>query len=309
MKDIRYLLTLTLLIGVACDKVEIPIEKPAVVNPIDTTEIFPEIDTAEINDATRKVLVEEFTGHKCPNCPLNTSKLLKLQERNDPEVVVISYHHGIFSKTDDEAFEADYTTEYGGELHDLFGINAYPTAIVNRATFEGFDPYSNTFPTHTFWKDPIDLMLVENEPILAIGIANEFQADSNQYKIRVSLKALEDLNQEYRLTLLYIEDSVISPQIDNRIDKAVDPDQTDMEYAHKHLFRAPVNANAGISGEVIVTNDGLSAEDWVDWRYVFPVPEYIEDPLNCTFIALVVESATSEVIQVEEVHAHAAEEE
>lgn len=309
MKRIQYFLFFSLFLGVSCDKVDIPIDKPEVVNPIDTSELFPEIDTAEINDVTRKVLVEEFTGHKCPNCPLNTAKLLRLQERNDPEVIAIAYHHGIFAKTDDEVFEADYTTEYGGELHDLFGINAYPTAIVNRATYEGLDPYSNTFPTHTFWKDPIDLMLADNEPIIAIGIASEYLPDSNYYKIRVSTQALEDLDQEYRLTLLFIEDSVISPQIDNRIDKAVDPDQTDLEYAHKHLFRAEVNAGAGINGEVLISDDGLAADEWVDWKFVYPVPEYIQDPLNCTFVALLVESASSEVIQVEEAHAHAAKEE
>ncbi len=58
MKKIFYIISIIILyIFVSCDKVEPPyIENPVI------------IDTNN-NEGTKRVLIEEFTGHLCPNCP------------------------------------------------------------------------------------------------------------------------------------------------------------------------------------------------------------------------------------------------
>ena len=86
MKNFSFLFIIALLIG-SCDIVDLPLEKP-IVEPVDTTSNNQlVVDTAAINIATRKVFVEEFTGHKCNGCPAQTEKLVKLQADNFPEIV------------------------------------------------------------------------------------------------------------------------------------------------------------------------------------------------------------------------------
>jgi len=56
----KYLAILSsILIITSCDIVEGPYLTDETINPIDTT----------TNTYVKKVLVEDFTGHKCPNCP------------------------------------------------------------------------------------------------------------------------------------------------------------------------------------------------------------------------------------------------
>lgn len=318
MKNKIFILAFTFLAAItACDIVELPLEKPEP-EVIDTTEVdtnhvdtlkgvdangYPLIDTTAMNRTTQKVLVEEFTGHSCTGCPFQTEKLLQLQEDNYPEVVVISYHEGIFAKVEEPDYPTDFTTEYGGEVHDnvYSDIQAYPAAMVNRKTFADFGN-KYIFQAHNEWQGPIVASINTPDPLVSMAVGAVLNSDSTAAKIRVSMEVLQPITNEQRLVVLCIEDSVIAEQKDGRLDDSEYPKKINPNYAHRHVLRDQVNASAGAIGEAVITSSGADAGTWIDWTQEYYFSANVVNASKCYIMAFLIDSETTEVIQVEEVH-------
>lgn len=286
----------TILSLASCDKVETPVPPPTDLGPCPKC---PEVDSSALNEETAKVLVEEFTGHTCAFCPRNTRKLLAMQEVNDDQIVVTSIHAGETFAATEPHYPEDFTTPYGDALHEDYQVVnfGYPSALVMRATYPGLNN-TTVFVGHTGgWEDAINERL--NKPAtVALGIAATYQGDIRKFYIRVSARALSDLNGNHKLVLLCLEDSVIAPQKDQ--DSSF-PDKRVADYAHRHVVRAQVNSGAGAYGETVVS-DLLVAGEWIDRTYEFEVPENVVKPENCSFVAFITNGDTREVIQAEESH-------
>ncbi len=92
----------------ACDKVEAP---------------YKEEKEIKVN---RKVLLEDFTGHKCVNCPNAHDIAHDLQELyGEDNLIVIATHAGFFSTPSSGDFAYDFRTEAGPEWADYYGIQNY----------------------------------------------------------------------------------------------------------------------------------------------------------------------------------------
>lgn len=83
----------------------------------------------------KKVLIEEFTGIKCGNCPDGHAIAKKLQLAKDGEVFVIALHAGHYSEP--SADQVDFRTEDGNTIHDFYGASGYPSGMVNRREYNG----------------------------------------------------------------------------------------------------------------------------------------------------------------------------
>lgn len=96
-------------------------------NSIDDDERFWNYELPELK---RNVLLEEFTGQDCPNCPEGSAEAKRLQEIFDHKVIVIGIHAGGLAK-------AKYITEAGKTYWTKFyqdgDTRGYPAAMVNRA--------------------------------------------------------------------------------------------------------------------------------------------------------------------------------
>lgn len=302
MKRLFFLAFITIT-AASCDIVELPIEEPEAVTGCVKC---PEIDTAELNVATRKVMVEEFTGHSCTGCPAQTDQLLNLQTAEAPEVIVVSYHAGGFAEVDLPDYPTDFRTEYGDAVHENIqnDILAYPSAMVNRETFADF---GNTyiFLAHNEWKDPILNSVGDATSNIALGVAADYSTKDNKFYVRVSTKTLADITEEYRLVVLCIEDEVIAEQKDGRLSEDDYPHKINKEYSHRHVLRDQLRSSTGVSGEIIISaTDGLEAEQWIDWSHEYTPADNIVNPENCLFVAYVLNAATGTVMQVEEAHVH-----
>lgn len=292
----------TLLFASACDIVTDPLPNPLADVPCPEC---PQIDSAAIHTATRKVFVEEFTGHSCTGCPAQTDQLLALQEDLDPEMIVVSYHAGDFAEVDED-YPTEFRTGPGNELHQKVqgDILAYPSAMVNRETFEDFgDKY--TFLAHNEWKDPINASAGATDPDIALGVAAIHDTKDNAFLVRVSAQALKDLTEEYRLVVLCLEDHVIAPQKDGRLKESEYPKKINKEYDHRHVMRDQVKSDVGINGDIIIPAAGAMTGEWIDWNHRYEIPSNVVNPDNCHIVAFVIRTSTSTIIQVEEAHVEA----
>ena len=81
----------------------------------------------------RKVVLEEFTGVNCGNCPDGHRRANALRDAHPGEVFLINIHQGSYAYP----AEIDLRTNYGDALASQAGINSYPNATINRHSFNG----------------------------------------------------------------------------------------------------------------------------------------------------------------------------
>ena len=93
-------------------------------------------DPSPVEDQPRQVLIEEFTGVRCVNCPDGSEAIETLLNIHGEQLVAVSIHSsGSFSVPNDENAYDFRTTEGDNILSFLGEPIGYPTAVVNRKKF------------------------------------------------------------------------------------------------------------------------------------------------------------------------------
>ena len=81
----------------------------------------------------KNVIIEEFTGRSCPNCPDGHRIANAIMEAYPGRVWAINLHSGGNSPYS----YPNLNTSYGDAISYGFGIDSWPQAVVNRSTEEG----------------------------------------------------------------------------------------------------------------------------------------------------------------------------
>jgi len=85
----------------------------------------------------RVILLEEFTGHTCVNCPEATHLAHDLKETYGEQLLLLSIHAGELAEPSDSPFEADFRTAPGTAIYNEFAPIGVPTGMVNRTESSG----------------------------------------------------------------------------------------------------------------------------------------------------------------------------
>ena len=233
----------------------------------------------EVTTVTKCVLLEDFTGVKCPNCPEAGKIALQLQEQYEHKVVVLAVHAGGFMFSNPSGGFLDFQTTEGDIWRDELGVQTFPAGTVNRRQNSG---------TYVFnkdqWANEVASILQE-EAEIAMSSNIEYDAATRNLKVDITSKALVELPNTYRLTVCIMEDSIVGKQ---RF-----PTGDEDNFVHRHIFRKTMN---GEWGEDINTT-ALAPEDEIKKSYSIKLDEaYNAD--QCYIVAYVHNDATREVLQV-----------
>ncbi len=228
------------------------------------------------------VLLEEFTGHYCGNCPLAHGEADKLSEYFDSNLAIISIHSGYFAEpVHGPQFGTDYRTPAGNEL-DLFfdpSTPGYPTGMINRRNF-GSGILQDFIEWGAFVQQAVD-----ETPEMRIDIVNAYDTITRNLVITVDLEYFASASANDRLIVCFTEDSIVSPQKTN---DSVIPD-----YVHRHVLRSTITN--GTWGEVIDGMEISAGEQYV-FHFNCPIrPEWNDK--HCAIVAYVADDATKEIRQ------------
>ncbi|MBL7884047.1 MAG: Omp28-related outer membrane protein [Bacteroidia bacterium] len=299
MKKIVLLLFLINFIT-ACDKVNNPYPPTnsnlGDANSCDTA-VFPAV-TAPL----RKVLVEDYTGHKCGNCPKAAEELKYADSVYAGQVIPLAIHVGYFADPCPPPPSTlpcrDYTTTAGDEYNTTFYPSAggLPQGVINRKVFDasnGTFQYLVNYQSHG-WTNFISTF-INTPPIAYIQIINDF--DNSTKKLCTSVKSnfLSNLNGNYRLVVLLTQDSIVDWQVDYRYNPNMIP-----SYKHQHMLRDAIN---GAWGEEIASgtvNNGTS----IITKYAYNIPNSYKgiaaNPQKMHVVAFIYDATTYEVLQAED---------
>jgi hypothetical protein len=225
----------------------------------------------------KKVLIEDFTGHTCQNCPEASEEIHTLQQISayQGNVIAIAIHSGFFSDVN-PTFTTDFTTDEGTVIHDFFGAASYPTGMVNRRGFNSTAHLLN-YPE---WGSVV-ADLISQEPEIGIKMSVE------NGTINIDAKLLEGLNDELKLVVVLTENEIIDKQL-------VEGQGVVEDYEHNHVLRKSLN---GTWGQTVQLN--TSTFETYSFDYTLD-PSW--DETNTNAVAYIYSEASKEVLQVEELH-------
>lgn len=279
LKIITGVIAVALTLG--CDKVEGPFsEGTSSNNNPDTTQTF-----------YRKVLIDEFTGHKCGECPYAARTLKQIQELYGEKVVAIAVHAGNFATPNANGpMVYDFRSQEGNQLDQFFGNSAagLPNGLVNRVNTGG-----TSIVAPADWSTRVSNLL--NQPADAwLTINLDFISDTRVLNASVETKFLQNVEDSLNIALYVLEDSIQRPQVIYN-----DPNYPNSfieNYYHRHVLRGSMNGAWGTalssgqsftSGSVINTTGNLTLPS--NWNAE-----------KVSVVAVVYRALTKEVVQVEE---------
>lgn len=191
--------------------------------------------------AERNVLLEDFTGQNCINCPAAHRIIEALEEQYGSHLIAVSIHAGHFGISATNTRYTGLMQEEGNIYNDRYGIESYPQGVVN-----GKKPPLNADQWATAVYDEISVATP-----LSIDIDATYDAESKQIKTQCTLSSGSAI--EGALVVWVVESAIVARQEDineGRINN----------YIHNNVFRACVN---GIDGESVeVSANGVVNKDY-----------------------------------------------
>jgi hypothetical protein len=281
---------LVMIVGImflsACDIIEPPYVEKEDGEIIDTTE-FPVPSFTSYASPVKKIMIDEFTGHKCVKCPEAHEIASDIKDIYGEQVEILAIHAGFFAKTDNDKYTYDFNTETGTEINEYFETgDVYPIGMINRIESNG-----SYLISKDNWATVIDT-LVNKSPVAYLQIVNDYHETDHRLGTHINTEFLYSLSGEYLLAVYVIEDSIISTQKSEDING----DAIEIEdYVHLHVLRDDMN---GTWGDPII-NGNISANFDTTMSYAYTLNEAWEAK-NCSVIAFVYDNVTKEILQVEQ---------
>ena len=239
MKKLYYIFLMWAALGlmVACDEVSVN-DRLIYVEP-------PQV--------SRAVLIEDYTGQYCVNCPRATEEIERLIEQyGDSIVIAVAIHSGPFGKSKGEP--SPLYTEVGDMYFNTWGMSAQPIGLIDRL-------FSSTPFSYTDWAGGVNYEVAIDPPVSFLTDI-DYDAETRDAAIEVQTIGLDSALVSGKLQVWLVEDSIDSFQLM--------PDGSREEhYNHMHVFRASVNDPWGDAlsvshGQVAVKNYELKLDPaWV----------------------------------------------
>lgn len=243
-------------------------------------------NTGNDSAVMRKVLLEDYTGHKCQGCPNAHIEANNLKNFFGDSVVLITIHAGYFATYNSAPFTYNFTTNEGDAIYNelIPSTQPFPTGTVNRK-FYG----SQRIVDYPKWGGKIDTLL-NKPPDAQIKISPSWDPATRMISGNFKSTFLKNISGDIALSVLYTEDSIVNWQAFPL------PTGNVSNYIHRHVLRGSLNGAWGsvisvnpVQGNVVykdVTSSPIAAD-------IIPQQVYI--------VAFLFDNATKEVIQAEEV--------
>lgn len=203
-----------------------------------TCDIEPADRFVELPDveASRTVLLLDFTGQQCVNCPEAHEVMEELvKQYGDTALVTVSVHGGAMAtsvkRTNFGTNNIGLMIEEGNQINDAFGITSWPMGVVDRYNAPGAAINSGEWAAavRSAFETPTDVRL-------------RCSATVNDSIIHIDTDIIADEDLEAAMQVWVVEDSIVTRQqtMQGRVN----------DYVHNNVLRAvlyPVKEGKKIS--------------------------------------------------------------
>jgi hypothetical protein len=238
----------------------------------------------------RNVLIEDFTGHRCKNCPKASKEIEALVDAFGADRIIglaIHANPGNFTNTNAD-YPTDFTTQEGKDIQNFFGTLNLPSGMVNR---ENWTPTGNSHWLGSPYNWPT-LSAEAMDSTLRVELQVEAAMSSGTLNVDVSALPQVGILHDLDVVVMVKESGIVSPQ-------KMPDDTRDAEYVHNNVLRDFVTPTWGeeIGTSPMVQGDELTSSHSIAWNtdwvqansavvvYVFNPENYrilqvVEAPIN-----------------------------
>ena len=261
-------------------------------------------DSESYINPDKKILIEDFTGHKCANCPGAARELENINNIYGDQIIGLAIHTSGFAKPNhhsEPGYQYDFRTEWGDNWDDIYDIssNGLPQGMVNRIDYP-----DNHVLTVSEWA-----ALVANELKKEIDFKISINADTNTVSVSVTLQ--NTVPNNFNLVVCLTESNIINWQADKEY-----PGGERSDYEHNHVLRTVIydnqlsNQEVFQIGEIIEKPFDIDISDLQDHNIDYSNNNAGNGEAggwnteNMSVIAYIYNNTTKEIVQVEETHLH-----
>jgi len=181
--------------------------------------------------AERIVLLEDFTGQRCVNCPKGTEVIEQLQQTYGDDVIAVGIHGGPLGFAGNARYEG-LATDAGNGYYNHWGFDYQPVGLVNRRGAVNY----------TDWATAVREELAKPAPLRLAVVS---RLDDGEISIVVNAFGTDGV-VEGKLQVWLLEDGITALQL-------MPDGSSNISYLHNHVLRAPVN---GLWGEDFTIAEG-----------------------------------------------------
>lgn len=206
-----------------------------------TVKVF--VEGGEVVPTGKTVLIKDFTGVRCNNCPAAADYAHNLQHQLDPEhVFILSVHAGYLAQPAGQF--PDFLTDEGTEWYNNNESNPL-FSVDHVALTDG----------NTFYVEQIDAPVanaLDEEQSFEIVVTSQYNEATRRLEMEARAIALGDRDGRFSLTVCLVEDHIIGWQML--------PGGIEREYDFRNVFRGTLNGTYGAVFEDahVATNDDFS---------------------------------------------------
>lgn len=238
MKIVSTALAAVLIAGFAsCDLVENPIVEV----PDFMDDLYDVPEFGENTNENKNVMIEDFTGHVCGNCPGASVIMENLIESFPGRVFGIAVHAGSLAEPEHngEKYTTDWRAPEGDVYWNQLDEQAYPLGRVNRIFGNG-----GILPP-SLWQQFTEQEL-DVDPNVQMQLIAQYHTGPNHLNAHVETKFLNNLNGSYNIVICLHESHMFDWQLN--YEGTGDPSYPigDVEdYEFNHVLRGTVNGALG----------------------------------------------------------------
>lgn len=218
---------------------------------IDEGDRFIDVNPVNPEEVGRAILIEDFTGQRCINCPTGTDIINGIVEAyGEDNVIAVGIHSGPLGFKGN-AKVMGLMTDTGNEYYtrwDKENKMGQPWVVFNRKTSPDSHYYN--------WAALVSTIISEKAN-LSVKIANAYDAATRTLTTTVGADGVKG-TVNGKLQVWIVEDGIKALQM-------MPDGKSNKEYIHNHVFRAAVN---GTWGEDVTVKEGETTTK--QYQYVLP---------------------------------------
>ena len=211
-------------------------------NDIDQADRFQPVDVT----AQKNVLIEDFTGQHCVNCPKAADEVQTMQRTFGERIVAVSIHGGSLSMHDSESSGLGLATDEGEAYNAKWDVKSWPKGMVDRTG--GLLDYEQ-------WNGAAIGRFAQTPKVNITADHIAFDESTRTLTLTTTLSGNEQATGHLQVWLT--ESSITAPQ-------TLPSGVTDANYVHNHVYRAAVN---GTDGEEMTVREGESITKEYTYRF------------------------------------------
>lgn len=184
-------------------------------------------EKVERPEIARRVLVQEFTGQGCINCPAGAATVHLLQEQNPGAIIAVNLHPE----------NTQYTRPMGGlQLTSPLAttwFQYYKPAMLPGAVVDGAEP-NTSVPT---WNDAI-LSALKVKSAADLSLTSEYNEATRELTVHYTAHFNNIYSSPLAINIWVTEDGIVGPQYSGT--------NIVRDYVHNHVLRTSLTGDWGV---------------------------------------------------------------